>query len=266
MTPATFFVYVDYRVDTHTPFYVGKGLAPRLKSLKRNQKHTNIANKHGQRRVVAYEFDNEADASAKEIELIAGLQTRDTFGGSNFTDGGDGRAGGVHSEETRAKMSTSQRERIAQQNPEVRAKLSASRRAVWQDPEVRAKHSAAAQDMWQDPEYRAKHSASMRVTRQDPEVRAKRSASMRVAWQDPEYQAKHSASVRVAWQDPEVRAKHLAALQDMWQDPEYRAKHSASMRDLESRAKMRISALRLSIRRAAVDNGYSSFTEERVVS
>jgi len=34
-----FYVYVDYRLDTNLPFYVGKGKEGRVKLLKRNKKH-----------------------------------------------------------------------------------------------------------------------------------------------------------------------------------------------------------------------------------
>ena len=57
---------------------------------------------------VLHKFDNEAEQTAKEIELIA-LHGRKSMGGIlyNTTDGGEGTTGNRHSEEARKKMSAS---------------------------------------------------------------------------------------------------------------------------------------------------------------
>ena len=138
---APFFVYVDYRAGAGRPFYVGKGDEARVKKLqRRNQLHTNIARKHGQRRVIAYTLASEADAFHMERLLIAGLCTRVEDGGANFTDGGEGAS-----------------------NPslETRAKLSAASRKAWKDdPSLRARVLPALRS----PETAARRIAALRIS------------------------------------------------------------------------------------------------------
>lgn len=55
--------------------------------------------------VILYEGSTEAEAKAKEIELIALWKTKDGRYGYNMTDGGDGTKGCHPSPETRAKLS-----------------------------------------------------------------------------------------------------------------------------------------------------------------
>lgn len=95
----TWYVYVDYRLDTSLPFYVGKGDAARVKRQERNRYHQNIVAKHGFRRDVVFETQDERVALDREVTLIRELRTRDRYGGANFTDGGDGVSGLKHSPE-----------------------------------------------------------------------------------------------------------------------------------------------------------------------
>lgn len=89
----TWYVYVDRRLDTCAPFYVGKGDAARVRRKERNRYHQNIVARHGIERSIVFETGDEREALDKEIELIKELRTRDYFGGANFTDGGDGVSG-----------------------------------------------------------------------------------------------------------------------------------------------------------------------------
>lgn len=102
-----FYVYVDYRLDTNLPFYVGKGQDLRVKLEKRNRYHERICKKYGHRREVLFGTTEEQFALQEEIRLIAELKTRDYLGGTNFTDGGEGTTGWIPSEETRKKIGLS---------------------------------------------------------------------------------------------------------------------------------------------------------------
>jgi len=103
------------------PFYVGKGTVhargkPRLfcheKPDKHNQLKSNIIKKIvGSGNKVRYKicefFDDEKDALTLEVELIARYGRRDNGTGilSNYTDGGDGICGAIHTPETKSVMS-----------------------------------------------------------------------------------------------------------------------------------------------------------------
>lgn len=100
-----FYVYVDYRLDTNLPFYVGKGQDLRVKLEKRNRYHERICKKHGFQREVLFGTTEERFALEEEVRLIAELKTRDYHGGANFTDGGEGTVGWLPSEETRKRIS-----------------------------------------------------------------------------------------------------------------------------------------------------------------
>lgn len=88
-----FYVYVDFRLDTNVPCYVGVGNEGRVKWMRRNKKHTAITEKHGIRRDVILSSREWDFVLQEEIKLIAELKTRDHFGGCNFTDGGEGQLG-----------------------------------------------------------------------------------------------------------------------------------------------------------------------------
>jgi len=102
-----FFVYVD-RTDDGRPFYVGKGLLKRTKTLTRNAYWYNIAAKHGQRREVVLATKDEAFAFEHEKQLIAELGTFEdgTPGrwGANLSEGGEGPSGWKATTSTRARM------------------------------------------------------------------------------------------------------------------------------------------------------------------
>lgn len=69
-----FVVYIHYRLDTNTPFYVGEG-RPRRPYTKcnRNQWWSNITNKHGRRVEIIKTDLTKAEAIALETELIKKL-------------------------------------------------------------------------------------------------------------------------------------------------------------------------------------------------
>jgi len=92
------FVYVDFRLDTNKPFYVGKGNNARVKRIARNRYHSNVVKKHGFNRRIVFSSNDEQLCLLIESHLISELKTRNCFGGANFTDGGDGVSGLKHSQ------------------------------------------------------------------------------------------------------------------------------------------------------------------------
>ena len=110
-----FKVYVDYTTEQEPrPFYVGKGNDARIADLKRNKLHSSIVKKYGIERKVVFETDDEQEALATEVKLIAEYKTfvsreleSDDHWGANLTMGGEGISGWLHSEESKKKNSES---------------------------------------------------------------------------------------------------------------------------------------------------------------
>jgi NUMOD3 motif len=110
----TFYVYEHWRPDTNVCFYVGKGKKNRAFYLRqRNKHHTSVVSKLISMgftvdvRIIKSQL-TEKEALKLEMERI------NLYGMSsltNFTLGGEGTSGLIHSEETRKKMSISQRKR-----------------------------------------------------------------------------------------------------------------------------------------------------------
>ena len=125
------------------PFYVGKGFGYRShKFSTRNRHHKNVVAKCGGKEsieILIFPRDSERDAFDDEMKWIQVLREAG-YELANKTDGGDGIHGFHHSNETRTKMSQSQKGR--KPTAETIAKIKANNKAG--TPEVRAKMSAAA--------------------------------------------------------------------------------------------------------------------------
>lgn len=105
-----FYVYQHIRLDTNTPFYVGKGKARRAFNFtKRNQYWKNIVKKYGIRVEILLENLDESDAFLCEIAIIAMYKIKGLCE-ANISLGGLGgshpawNAGIPCSEETRTKI------------------------------------------------------------------------------------------------------------------------------------------------------------------
>lgn len=185
------YVYVDYREDDGTPFYVGIGSLKRTKNQERNIVHKRIANKHGMKRNVVKCFPITAGEDGKisaedvvqlaltERYLIRGLKTHISQGGANLTDGGEMISGGKHCNATKSKIATAHRGN--RKSLEHRQKLSAARRGKGLSLDHRAKISEAGRGKKKSAEHRAKISeaASNRPSR-SAEHRAKIAAANRI--------------------------------------------------------------------------------------
>ena len=226
-----FYVYLYLRED-ETPYYVGKGKDDRAfkrRNMKSVQKPTDES------RIVIQSKDlSEEDAFTLEKELIAKYGRKDIGTGilRNRTDGGDGPAGHIHTQESRNKMS------VAQQK-------------LWGncDLEFKAKHSLATKKAMANPEIKAKLSAKMEEIRSRPEYKAKQLLAQKEKWKDPEYKRRWKESInkpeskaklaspeniqkrKDGLNKPEVIAKISATVKEKWKDPEYRLKASTSMRE-----------------------------------
>lgn len=92
MEDNNYYVYRHIRLDTDTPFYVGKGKKDRLRCKRRNSRWTNIVNKAGFRVEIILYGLTEVQAFSKESEFI---QFYKSFGfcEANMTLGGEGSSG-----------------------------------------------------------------------------------------------------------------------------------------------------------------------------
>ena len=110
-----YYVYTYNREDG-TPYYVGKGKGRRAYTSHRSVH----VPKDRSRIVFLYENMTEAEAHAKEIELIALYGRKDNGTGilRNLTDGGEGTSGAIVSEETKAKRSAALKGKLTgEKNP-----------------------------------------------------------------------------------------------------------------------------------------------------
>lgn len=116
MEDMAFYIYRHIRPDTNEVFYIGKGFANnkshsiRYKEKKgRNRWWNSVVAKNGGifHTEIIYWCLTENEANAKEREFIAIYGRRDLGNGTlvNLTDGGDGSAGIIMSDETRRKLS-----------------------------------------------------------------------------------------------------------------------------------------------------------------
>ena len=100
-----FYTYVHISPKDGKVFYVGKGCGGRAYAHKnRNIRWHRVVEKHGIMVEIVERFHSEADAFNHEIHLIKKYKS---IGEAycNFTSGGEGPAGLIHSEETRKKIS-----------------------------------------------------------------------------------------------------------------------------------------------------------------
>lgn len=110
-----YYVYVDWTTEEFPrPFYVGKGNFNRTRRQHRNQFHSRIAKKHGFKRKIIFESEDENLCLIKEIETISSLKTfvnDENYNGigCNFTIGGEGTSGHKYSEESRKILSESRK-------------------------------------------------------------------------------------------------------------------------------------------------------------
>lgn len=157
-----FFVYVDYTTDDNPrPYYVGKGVAARLRNWRpRNKLHAHVQEKHGLERRCVLGPVVERLALDEEVRLIAELKTYFYGGldhwGCNFTHGGDGSAGHHQPSITEEHREIMRKVNSHPKSDETRARMSEAAKKRAQDPEWIKKMEDVAKKRWQDPAYIAK--------------------------------------------------------------------------------------------------------------
>jgi len=104
MEDNSYYVYRHIRLDSNTPFYIGKGKGNRAYEKKRNKYWHRITNKAGYEVEIFLENLTEQQAFNKEKEFIK-LYRDCGYKLANLTDGGEGTSGRVHLESTKLKMS-----------------------------------------------------------------------------------------------------------------------------------------------------------------
>ena len=174
-----FYTYLHCRPDG-MPFYVGKGMGKRSHQFsrhRRNNYYTRIVAKYGKENISVFVFPCESEQQAfdDEIHQIAQLR-REGYALCNQTNGGDGASGAKRSDETRLKMSLSQKGKKL--SPEHIAKMSAARIGKKASSETRAKISASLKGK-SKPLRSKEHCKKMSAAKKNPsaETRAKISAS-----------------------------------------------------------------------------------------
>lgn len=122
-----YYVYRWIRLDTNTPFYVGKGKGKRFEQTKnqRNQYFKNILKSTECEAEIVIDNLTEDQAFQKEIEFIK-LYKDLGYCEANFTIGGDGCSGAKQSDETKLKKSIALKGRIF--SKETRKKMSVSQK------------------------------------------------------------------------------------------------------------------------------------------
>lgn len=106
-----FYVYAYLRADRFSPYYVGKGLEGSYRHVSRY--HSVVVPKDRSRVVIIKEGLTNEEACGLEQTLIKfwGRQDNNTGVLRNRTDGGEGTPGRKHTEETKRKISESQKGR-----------------------------------------------------------------------------------------------------------------------------------------------------------
>jgi len=173
--------YLHYRLDTGECFYIGKGTEKRAKAKDcRNVIWNRIVRKAGYKIVIAEYFQNEADALALEVDLIARYNPK-----ANITLVGEGVSGLKHTEETKEKCRQAslnlrknkdwlefniKRIREEASKPESKAKLSAARKQYFLNESNRQHMSIKQKEFIKNnPELNAKRQQLSMEARQTPE-------------------------------------------------------------------------------------------------
>jgi hypothetical protein len=152
-----FYTYLHLNPQNGRAFYVGKGKDDRLlSSNKRNRHWQNIVNKHGFVAVKFLSGLSEKSAFETERSLIAIMRSIG-YKLANMTDGGEGPAGMVHSDETKQKWSLAKTgKKRGHYSAEHRQKISDSQKGKIIAPETRKKISEATKKAMQSPEVKQK--------------------------------------------------------------------------------------------------------------
>ena len=232
------YVYRDPRPSKNNqPVYVGKGAGDRdLSHWSRGSHNKPLQDFLSHLRALKLQptvsrvlvTEDEAEAFAKEIELIALYGRRNLKLGTlfNLTDGGEGGSGAVRSDADKGVTKFHATKNC--KGPVYQAKVAEGQRRVQSTPEARAAKSVASTEAWATPETREKRQTGIRRARSTEESKAKTSVQAKAQWADPDYAAKQTANNQEIANRAEVKAAKSAAAKALWADPVWRAKMKAA--------------------------------------
>jgi len=122
-----YYVYAHFKHGDEIPFYIGKGKDSRAYSKDGRSKwwHRTVS-KHGLRVELLAEQLSESAAFAIEMDRIAAFGRRDLGQGPlcNLTNGGEGAAGTIMSDETKAKIGFANKGKVC--TPEAKLRIAAA--------------------------------------------------------------------------------------------------------------------------------------------
>jgi hypothetical protein len=232
------YVYRDPRpLKLNQPVYVGKGTGNRDISHwskgSHNKPFQDFISHLKLRGYVALcthelETEDEAEAFAKEVELIALYGRRNLKTGTlfNLTDGGEGGSGVIKTEAHKAADKYNSIKNW--QDPVYQRKVVDGQRLVQGTPEARAKKSVSSTEAWANPEVRTKRQKGIAKARNTDTSKAKTSAQAKAQWSNPEYAAKQTANNQEIANRAEVKAAKAVAAKALWADPVWKAKMLAA--------------------------------------
>lgn len=195
-----FLVYEHWRPDTGTCFYVGKGKRKRARTFEaRNSRYGRIIQKL-KRLGLAPEVKivrdglTEPQAFAIEVSMIAHWRARG-IEIANYTSGGDGPSGYIHTPETKKllrqkalgrkwspEMHALRSQPRAPHSEETKAKMSASAKVAQKARFAKVKNTKAGHAA-----LKRRMLAISRKAASDPELRNRRSENAKALWADPSY-------------------------------------------------------------------------------
>ena len=236
------YVYRDPRLSKNNqPVYVGKGAGDRdLSHWSRgshNKPFQDFISHLKQRGLVAtcqrvFETEDEAEAFAKEIELIALYGRRNLKTGTlfNLTDGGEGGSGTI---KTAAHKAVDKYNSIKNwKDPAYQEKVAAGQRKAQGTPEARSRKSVNSTEAWADPAIRTKRQTGIKRARNTAASKNKTSKQAKAQWGDPEYAAMQTTNNKEIANRAEVKAAKSAATKALWADPVWKKKMLAARKKL----------------------------------
>ena len=236
------YVYRDPRLSKNNqPVYVGKGAGDRdLSHWSRgshNKPFQDFISHLKQRGLVAtcqrvFETEDEAEAFAKEIELIALYGRRNLKTGTlfNLTDGGEGGSGTIN---TAAHKAVDKYNSIKNwKDPAYQEKVAAGQRKAQGTPEARSRKSVNSTEAWADPAIRTKRQTGIKRARNTAASKNKTSKQAKAQWGDPEYAAMQTTNNKEIANRAEVKAAKSAATKALWADPVWKEKMLAARKKL----------------------------------
>jgi hypothetical protein len=220
--------------DIYGIFYVGKGNEKRVKVVGRNHNkyHMRIVKKYGgARNIIVRKIlcKSENDAFDLKIKIISKLKQ---LGANltNFTDGGEGASGYLHSDENKQKMSQKAKERASREDWKSKASENAKR--YFSNPENRKKQSDRVKKQLSSPEAKAAHSARLKKALSNPETKLKMSRSAIDRFKRPEEKIAKSKERKAYYENnPEARLKAAEKTRIQFSTPESRENKSKERKE-----------------------------------